>query len=104
MEELSYNNILDLTAPRISCEFASDNRPLAIFKHTNPCGVGQGLARSLEKRCDRSKAPFGGIIVSSSLDAALLKQSRIFSEVIVAPEFAARPWRFAKKKICVLRF
>src|SRR5207253_1283373 len=41
-KELSYNNILDLTAAaQLMEEFASDGPTLAILKHTNPCGVGQ---------------------------------------------------------------
>src|ERR1019366_10066604 len=42
-KELSYNNILDLTAAaNLIAEFMDDLPTLAILKHTNPCGVGQG--------------------------------------------------------------
>src|SRR5689334_20899128 len=42
-KELSYNNILDLTAAAgLIAEFAADPPTLAILKHMNPCGVGQG--------------------------------------------------------------
>ena len=42
-KELSYNNILDLTAAAsLIAEFFDDGPTLAILKHTNPCGVGQG--------------------------------------------------------------
>ena len=42
-KELSYNNILDLTAAaQLIGEFEQDPPTLAILKHTNPCGVGQG--------------------------------------------------------------
>ena len=42
-KELSYNNILDLTAAAaLIGEFRDDGPTLAILKHTNPCGVGQG--------------------------------------------------------------
>ena len=41
-KELSYNNILDLTAAaQLIAEFVSERPTLAILKHTNPCGVGQ---------------------------------------------------------------
>src|SRR5512146_1735525 len=41
-KELSYNNILDLTAAaNLIAEFQQDPSTLAILKHTNPCGVGQ---------------------------------------------------------------
>ena len=52
-KELSYNNILDLTAAaKLIQEFSSDPPTVAILKHTNPCGVGQGptLTRGLESR------------------------------------------------------
>src|SRR6266478_4428497 len=39
-KELSYNNILDLTAAaNLIAEFSDDPPTLAILKHTNPCGV-----------------------------------------------------------------
>src|SRR5277367_433610 len=42
-KELSYNNILDLTAAAsLIAEFPEGTATLAILKHTNPCGVGQG--------------------------------------------------------------
>ncbi|HNQ87008.1 MAG TPA: bifunctional phosphoribosylaminoimidazolecarboxamide formyltransferase/IMP cyclohydrolase [Verrucomicrobiota bacterium] len=94
-KELSYNNILDLTAAAaLIGEFAQDAPTLAILKHTNPCGVGQ--ADSLRAAWDRAlatdrQAPFGGIItVNQPLDAACAEAiAGIFSEVIVAPDFAA---------------
>jgi phosphoribosylaminoimidazolecarboxamide formyltransferase / IMP cyclohydrolase len=93
-KELSYNNILDLTAAAaLISEFDSAAPTLAILKHTNPCGVGQGttLAEAWERAfaTDR-QAPFGGIIaVNRTLDVACAKAiSEIFSEVIIAPDFA----------------
>jgi phosphoribosylaminoimidazolecarboxamide formyltransferase/IMP cyclohydrolase len=65
---------------------------LAILKHTNPCGVGQGgtLVEAWGKAfaTDR-QAPFGGIIaVNQPLDGPCAAAiAEIFSEVIVAPEF-----------------
>ena len=56
-KELSYNNILDLTAAaNLIAEFSDDPPTLAILKHTNPCGVGQGreFARGVGQGiCDR---------------------------------------------------
>jgi phosphoribosylaminoimidazolecarboxamide formyltransferase/IMP cyclohydrolase len=94
-KELSYNNILDLTAAAsLIAEFAADAPTLAILKHTNPCGVGQGA--SLREAWDKAlatdrQAPFGGIIaVSRPLDLACAEAiAGIFSEVIVAPDFTA---------------
>jgi phosphoribosylaminoimidazolecarboxamide formyltransferase / IMP cyclohydrolase len=93
-KELSYNNILDLTAAAaLIGEFTDAEPTLAILKHTNPCGVGQGT--TLAEAWDRAfatdrQAPFGGIIaVNRPLDVACARQiAEIFSEVIIAPDFA----------------
>ena len=74
-KELSYNNILDLTsAAMLISEFEGESPTLAILKHTNPCGVGQGsnLRDAWDKAFATDKqAPFGGIIaVNRMLDAA----------------------------------
>ena len=103
-KELSYNNILDLTAAaNLIAEFADDPPTLAILKHTNPCGVGQG--KRLREAWDRAlatdrQAPFGGIIaVNQRLDLACAEAiSEIFSEVIVAPDFHADALELLKKK------
>src|SRR5438270_412671 len=92
-KELSYNNILDLTAAaQLIAEFTADPPTLAILKHTNPCGVGQG--NNLRDAWDKAfatdnQAPFGGIIaVNRALDLSCAEAiAEIFSEVIVAPEF-----------------
>jgi phosphoribosylaminoimidazolecarboxamide formyltransferase/IMP cyclohydrolase len=103
-KELSYNNILDLTAAaNLIAEFAADAPTLAILKHTNPCGVGQGA--SLREAWDKAlatdrQAPFGGIIaVSHPLDLACAEAiAGIFSEVIVAPDFTAEALGVLQKK------
>jgi phosphoribosylaminoimidazolecarboxamide formyltransferase/IMP cyclohydrolase len=103
-KELSYNNILDLTAAaNLIAEFKDDAPTLAILKHTNPCGVGQGanLREAWDKAFATDKqAPFGGIIaVNQPLDgdcAAAIAE--IFSEVIVAPEFSAEALAILQKK------
>lgn len=103
-KELSYNNILDLTsAAELICEFLEDPPTLAILKHTNPCGVGQGstLYEAWEKAYTTDKqAPFGGIIaVNKPLDLECAKAiSEIFSEVIVAPEFEPDAFELLQKK------
>jgi phosphoribosylaminoimidazolecarboxamide formyltransferase / IMP cyclohydrolase len=93
-KELSYNNILDLTAAAdLISEFLAGPPTLAILKHTNPCGVGRG--QSLRQAWDRAyatdqQAPFGGIIaVNQPLDADCAEAiAEVFSEVIMAPDFA----------------
>jgi phosphoribosylaminoimidazolecarboxamide formyltransferase/IMP cyclohydrolase len=103
-KELSYNNILDLTAAAaLISEFNDDEPTLAILKHTNPCGVGQ--AANLRDAWDKAfatdrQAPFGGIIaVNRPLDGACAEAiAEIFSEVIVAPEFTADALGILQKK------
>ena len=103
-KELSYNNILDLTAAaQLIGEFEGDRPTLAILKHTNPCGVGQGDA--LREAWDKAyatdqQAPFGGIIaVNRPLDLPCAEAiSEIFSEVIIAPDFAPDALALLQKK------
>jgi phosphoribosylaminoimidazolecarboxamide formyltransferase/IMP cyclohydrolase len=103
-KELSYNNILDLTAAaHLIGEFEGQAPTLAILKHTNPCGVGQGA--SLREAWDKAyatdrQAPFGGIIaVNQPLDAACAEAiAEIFSEVIIAPRFEAEALAILQKK------
>ena len=103
-KELSYNNILDLTAATaLIHEYREDAPTLAILKHTNPCGVGQGenLRVAWDKAFATDKqAPFGGIIaVNQTLDAACAEAiSEIFSEVIVAPDFSPEALAILQKK------
>ena len=103
-KELSYNNILDLTAAAsLIAEFEKDSPTLAILKHTNPCGVGQGanLREAWDKAFATDKqAPFGGIIaVNRTLDAACAEAiAEIFSEVIVAPDFSPEALAILQKK------
>ncbi|MDG2213682.1 MAG: bifunctional phosphoribosylaminoimidazolecarboxamide formyltransferase/IMP cyclohydrolase, partial [Verrucomicrobiota bacterium] len=101
---LSYNNILDATAAaNLICEFLEDPPTLAILKHTNPCGMGQG--GSLKEAWDKAfatdnQAPFGGIIaVNQPLDGECATAiSEIFSEVIIAPEFTDEALAILQKK------
>jgi phosphoribosylaminoimidazolecarboxamide formyltransferase/IMP cyclohydrolase len=103
-KELSYNNILDLTAAAaLISEFDGDAPTLAILKHTNPCGVGQ--AATLREAWDKAfatdkQAPFGGIIaVNRPLDAGCAEAiAEIFSEVIVAPDFTPEALAILQKK------
>jgi phosphoribosylaminoimidazolecarboxamide formyltransferase/IMP cyclohydrolase len=101
-KELSYNNILDITAATyLIGEF---ERPtVAILKHTNPCGVASAdtLLAAWEKAyaTDR-QAPFGGIIVvNNTLHGDLAKLiAEIFTEVIIAPHFSEEAREILGKK------
>jgi phosphoribosylaminoimidazolecarboxamide formyltransferase/IMP cyclohydrolase len=103
-KELSYNNILDLTAAeQLIEEFAGEKPTLAILKHTNPCGVGRGenLREAWERAFATDKqAPFGGIIaVNKPLDASCAEAiAEIFSEVIIAPDFTPEALEILQRK------
>jgi phosphoribosylaminoimidazolecarboxamide formyltransferase / IMP cyclohydrolase len=101
-KELSYNNILDITAATyLIGEF---ERPtVAILKHTNPCGVAS--ADTLDEAWGKAfatdrQAPFGGIIiVNQTLGGALAKTiAEIFTEVIIAPRFSEESLEIFRKK------
>lgn len=101
-KELSYNNLLDITAAvDLIGEFAEPT--VAILKHTNPCGVGSDatLLGAWEKAfaTDR-QAPFGGIIICNRpIDEPLAAAiGEIFSEVIIAPDFAPAALDILRKK------
>ncbi len=101
-KELSYNNILDITAAsELIAEFSEPT--VAILKHTNPCGIGSDadLREAWDKAFATDKqAPFGGIIITNRpLTLSLAKAiSEIFSEVIIAPEFEADARALLQKK------
>jgi phosphoribosylaminoimidazolecarboxamide formyltransferase/IMP cyclohydrolase len=103
-KELSYNNILDLTAAaNLISEFEKEPPTLAILKHTNPCGVGQGenFREAWNKAlATDTQAPFGGIIATNKiLDGDCAGAiSEIFSEVIVAPDFSPEALEILRKK------
>jgi phosphoribosylaminoimidazolecarboxamide formyltransferase/IMP cyclohydrolase len=108
-KELSYNNLLDISsAADLIEEFHEPT--VAILKHTNPCGVGSDpdLREAWLKAFATDKqAPFGGIIICNRpLDLPVAKAiSEIFSEVIIAPEFApdARALLQKKKNLRLMR-
>ena len=101
-KELSYNNIVDISAAALLvAEF--DAPTVAIIKHTNPCGVGsapataEAYARALAT--DRSSA-FGGIVaLNRPLDMeTAVKINEVFTEVILAPGIPPDVLEFLRKK------
>ena len=101
-KELSYNNVLDVTAAtHLIGEF---ERPtVAILKHTNPCGLASAEALvdawEMAYATDR-QAPFGGVIVvNRTMDGALAARiADIFTEVIIAPRFGDDALAVLKRK------
>ncbi len=91
-KQLSFNNINDTDAAfELVAEFdPAKTAAVAIIKHANPCGVGQGttLVEAYEAalRCDPVSA-FGGIVaLNRPLDeAAATEIVKLFTEVIIAP-------------------
>ena len=108
-KELSYNNILDISAAsELIDEFSEPT--VAILKHTNPCGIGSDpdLREAWDKAFATDKqAPFGGIIICNrSVTEPLARAiSEIFSEVIIAPDFdhEARALLQKKKNLRLMR-
>lgn len=92
-KDLSFNNLLDLSAAlTIIDEFRHADPTVAILKHTNPCGVG--TAGDLESAYHKAfstdrQSPFGGIVVvNRTLDLATAESiDKVFTEIIIAPEF-----------------
>jgi phosphoribosylaminoimidazolecarboxamide formyltransferase/IMP cyclohydrolase len=91
-KQLSFNNINDTDAAfELVAEFDPEkSAAVAIIKHANPCGVGQG--RTLTEaylsalKCDPVSA-FGGIVaLNRPLDEDAAKEIvKLFTEVIIAP-------------------
>jgi len=92
-KELSYNNLLDVDAAHsLICEFKDNGPTSAIVKHGNPCGVATGntLKESYLKAFEPDTAsPFGGIVIfNRTLDLDTANEvDKIFTEIILAPEF-----------------
>ncbi|HEY7273678.1 MAG TPA: bifunctional phosphoribosylaminoimidazolecarboxamide formyltransferase/IMP cyclohydrolase [Actinoplanes sp.] len=92
-KEMSYNNYVDADAAWRSANDFSEPC-VAIIKHANPCGIAVGAdvadAHRKAHACDPTSA-FGGVIaVNREVTPDLAKQvADIFTEVIVAPSYAA---------------
>jgi len=102
-KELSYNNILDITAAVELLEELDENS-CVIIKHNNPSGAATA-ATSLQAyenalRCDPAAA-FGGIVAfDKPVNAELAaKLNELFLEVVIAPSFdeEALPILYKKK-------
>jgi phosphoribosylaminoimidazolecarboxamide formyltransferase/IMP cyclohydrolase len=111
-KELSYNNLIDVQAAlALILDFPpEEGAAIAILKHNTPCGVGQAgsplAAWELAFATDPD-SPFGGIVVSNRpFDLALARAvDEIFTEVLLAPDFApdALEWLRRKKQRRLLR-
>jgi phosphoribosylaminoimidazolecarboxamide formyltransferase / IMP cyclohydrolase len=101
-KELSYNNILDIHAAALLCaEF--DQPTVVIVKHNNPCGVASAPSLVEAYRnafATDTKSAYGGIVcVNRPLDRATAEAiNEIFTEVIIAPDYASGVLELLTKK------
>ncbi|MBK8550224.1 MAG: bifunctional phosphoribosylaminoimidazolecarboxamide formyltransferase/IMP cyclohydrolase [Ignavibacteria bacterium] len=103
-KELSYNNILDTDAAyNLISEFENENPACAIIKHGNPSGVAVSdtLISAYAKAFETDTlSPFGGIIIlNRKIDfKTSLDIDKLFSEIILAPDFDEDALELLKKK------
>ena len=102
-KELSFNNLIDLTAALNLIREFGGAPTVAILKHTNPCGVG--TAETLEAAYRKAfatdrQSPFGGIVVvNRPLDRATAEAiDEIFTEIVIAPGFEDGVLDFLRQK------
>lgn len=102
-KELSYNNILDMTAAvNIVSEFY-DVPAVSIVKHLAPCGValGKDILDAYQKAfdCDPISA-FGGIVAFSQTVTEKVARllNSVFLEVVIAPDFEEEAFEILKSK------
>lgn len=91
-KELSYNNIMDMNAA-INMVLEFDEPAVSIIKHSNPCGaaVHSDLVTAYDQALQTDNvSAFGGIVaVNRAVDGDLAERiSKIFTEVVVSPEFS----------------
>ena len=108
-KEMSFNNYVDADAAwNLVCDF--EENACAIIKHTNPAGVGLGetAAEAYTKALATDPvSAFGGIVAfNRPVDAEAAQEViKIFTEVVVAPEYDAAALELlqSKKNLRVLR-
>jgi phosphoribosylaminoimidazolecarboxamide formyltransferase / IMP cyclohydrolase len=108
-KEMSFNNYVDADA---AWQLVSDfeETACAIIKHTNPAGVGLGLTAAEAYAKALATDPisaFGGIVAfNQTVDEASARAlTKIFTEVVIAPEYelAALETLKGKKNLRVIR-
>lgn len=103
-KELSYNNYLDIDAAlELISDFENEKPTVAIFKHTVPCGVGTAdtVIEAYKKAFSTDTvSPFGGIVCSNTAitKSAAEEIDKIFTEIIIAPDFEESAVQLLKEK------
>ena len=108
-KEMSFNNYVDADAAgALVCDF--EETACAIIKHTNPAGVALGASSEEAYRRALATDPisaFGGIVAFNAPvdEAAARAVVEIFTEVIIAPDYAPAALEVlrSKKNLRVLR-
>ena len=109
-KDLSFNNIYDLeSAVSLANEFTDNS--CVIVKHGNPCGVAlnkvQHIAYEKALECDEVSA-FGGVVAFNSkvTEKTAKMISKIFTEVVIAPNFElkAKDLLSKKKNLILIRY
>jgi len=102
-KEMSFNNYTDADA---AWRAVLDHRDpaVAIMKHANPCGIavcelGVAVAYQHAHECDPVSA-FGGVVAANrKVDLAMAEPlSKIFTEVLIAPDYDADALELLMKK------
>ena len=102
-KEMSYNNYVDADAALRAAHDHGDQPTVAIIKHANPCGIAVGesieIAYERAHACDPVSA-YGGIVATNRPVTAAMATALndTFSEVIVAPDFAADAFEILREK------
>lgn len=94
-KEMSYNNYIDADAARRAA-YDHVDACVAIIKHANPCGIAVDAANDIAAAyrkafdCDPVSA-FGGVVATNRpvTLAMATAMGDVFTEVVVAPDFAA---------------
>ncbi len=104
-KELSYNNVVDIDAAMaLALEFVDEPAAtVAILKHNTPCGVGAGadpVEAWIRAFATDPESPFGGIVISTVPWTLALAQKvdELFTEVLIAPDFAPDALELLKRK------
>ena len=108
-KEMSFNNYVDAEAAwQLVCDF--EQTACAIIKHTNPAGaaLGNNPAEAYQKALATDPvSAFGGIVAfNRTVDAAAAQEvTKIFTEVVIAPEYHPEALELlrAKKNLRVIR-
>jgi phosphoribosylaminoimidazolecarboxamide formyltransferase/IMP cyclohydrolase len=106
-KEMSYNNYVDADAA-LRAAFDMVKPAVAIIKHANPCGIAVAAPNALDPiasahlrahECDPVSA-FGGVIAANRTVTLKMAENLrdIFTEVIVAPDFAPEALEVFKLK------